>query len=53
MVSKMHNIVFFINYKKFRVYGNRERLDYNLLKYVIDNSTKIDDVGDYNIYYKK
>lgn len=39
-VSKMYNIVFFINYKKFGVYGNRERLDYNLLKYVIDNSTK-------------
>lgn len=52
-VSKMHNVVFFIDFKKFKAYGDREQLDYNLLKFVIDNSKKIDSVGDYNIYYKK
>ena len=52
-VSNMHDKVFFINICSYKELKDNTQLDYKLIKYVINNSKKIDKVGCYNIYYKE
>ena len=52
-VSNMHDQMIFINICNYDDLKDTTQFDYELVKYVIENSKKIDKVLCYNIYYKE
>lgn len=51
-ISQMHDKIIFINICNHEELKDKTQLDYEITKYVIKNSKKIDSILCYNIYYK-
>ncbi len=52
-ISKMHDVYFFIDRKKYLVNPSNTQFDRDIIKYTMNNSLKVDSVVNFDIYYKK
>ncbi len=52
-IDAMHDVYFFIDKYKYKTYPKTNQLDTEVIKFAIKKSIKVDEILNYNIYYKE